>query len=100
MSPVGMMGSPPSPVTTPRARAVSPLDELETIVLLQLNAPLSVRFRRKLNRNDVVLSSLVRYGHSSRGVVTGTSSSAPLIVSRTVATVEAVSVTFVNPRAA
>ena len=46
------MGSPPSPVTTPRTRAVSPLDELETVVLLQLNAPLSVRFRRTVKRME------------------------------------------------
>src|ERR1041384_5627021 len=100
MSPVGTTGGPPSEVTTPRMRPVSPLEELETVVLLQLNAPLSVRLRRKLNRSDVVLSAFVRYGHSSRAVVTGTSRSAPLIVSRTVIAVEPVSVMFATPIAA
>src|SRR2546422_1679285 len=99
MLPVGTMGVAPSASTTPRMETVSPFFEIAPTVLLQLNAPLIVRFLRKLNRSDVLLSAVVRYGLSRTAVIVGTSRLAPLIVIRIVRSVMALSVTLVSPRA-
>src|SRR6058998_1401316 len=100
MLPLGTIGPPPSAVMTPRIFTLSPLLDIAPAVLLQLNAPLSVRFLRKLNFRLDALLAVVLNGASSSAVVTGTSRFAPLIVSRTVSTVTPASVWLGNPSAA